>query len=596
MASFEEWKKLQEQRRLERPFYEKALDAGVGAGEVALQMGTGLGTDIVSGIKNTAEAALGIDTLDEAVSDLRTAQDKFTYRPKTVEGQQYSKYLAELFQPWEDIKTDLGSWNLERYGSPEFATAAHMLPDTTVALATLGLGNAFTRGARLKTRGPGGEWIPTPLLENALRDKGMAFQDLSPQTIAALPEIMNQGLLPRTRVGQQAEAALGLEAAQGARHDVLAPLLPKPGGGVKGDPLAKAVLAQGIEPNIVQMIKTSSGPTKFNMALMLGNAESILKNKSNFNEKRPLNVVGNSVGQRLMDLRQIANNEKLRLENIKTNQLKDLRVDPSQIGTAFNESMQQYGIGLTRDADGKLSFDYTGSELLKDYQGQRMLEEVADILDNYDMTNLTASDAHLMKKQIDSLLNYEKIDMGGVSDIGERVAKAVRLATNESIRAVSPEYATVNDRLTSILDAFNMIQRSAGKRIDLFDPETNGRQLGQEMRKLLTNYKAGPELQRAIAELQKVSTNFGIERGDNLADLVEFANFLENRFKVAPSGSFRGIMQESIGDKAVEAAVSGDTLFGAAKDLGLGAYRKARGINDDAAIKALYELIRKGQQ
>jgi len=331
------------------------------------------------------------------------------------------------------------------------------------------------------------------------------------------------------------------------------------------------------------------------MARMLGNADSILKNKSNFNEKRPLNIVGDSVGTRLIDLRKIANEDRVKLEQIKTRELGDLRINTDPISTAFNDSLAQYGINIARNEEGGLDFDYAGSELFKDRQGQRLVEEVTDILDNYDMTNLNGAQAHLIKKQIDSLLNYEKIDMGGVSDIGERVAKAVRLAVNDSIREVSPDYAAVNDRLTSVLDVFNEVQRSAGKRINLFDPETNARQLGQEMRRVLTNYKTGPELERAIKNLQATANKFDLELGDNLSDLVEFANFLETRFKVAPSGSMKGIMQDTLGTQAAESAVSGD-FWGPLQAAGKYAWEKSRGINDDEAIKSLYELIRKGQQ
>jgi len=596
MASYEEFKKMREQRLADRPMTEKALGAAMGAGEVALSGVTGMGTDIVSGLTNLAQVLTGDQTLDQAVSDLRSSQAQYTYQPKTPEGQQYAQFLAEkIGQPYEQMKQGMGETALERTGSPLHATATHMLPDVALTLSTLGLGNLLTRGGRLKTRAPSGDWQPTPVLENALRDKGMTFQDLSSETVARIPESLDSGLLPSTRTGLEAKKALESEAAQGGRIDALAPYqlgAPK----LKADPQAKAVLSQGVEPNIVQMIKTSSGPTRFNMARMLGNADSILKNKSNFNEKRPLNIVGDSVGTRLIDLRKIANEDRIKLEQIKTRELGDLRINTDPISTAFNDSLAQYGINIARNEEGGLDFDYSGSELFKDRQGQRLVEEVTDILDNFDMTNLNGAQAHLIKKQIDSLLNYEKIDMGGVSDIGERVAKAVRLAVNDSIREVSPDYAAVNDRLTSVLDVFNGMQRSAGKRINLFDPETNARQLGQEMRKLLSNYKSGPELEKAIAELQAVSSQFGVEKGDNLADLVEFANFLENRFKVAPSGSLRGVMQETATDRAVEAAASGESLFGFAKEAAKSGYEKIRGINDDEAIKSLYELIRKGQQ
>jgi len=596
MASYEEFKKLREERLAERPLYKKALGAAMGAGEVALSGVTGMGTDIVSGLTNLAQVLTGDQTLDQAVGDLRSSQEQYTYQPKTPEGQQYAQFLAEkIGQPYEQMKQGMGETALERTGSPLHATATHMMPDVALTLSTLGLGNLLTRGGRLKTRAPSGDWQPTPLLENALRDKGMSFLDLDPNTVNAIPETMTSGLLPNTRTGQVTQQALESEAALGARHDALAPYQPKPSGKLGADPQAKAVLSQGVEPNIVQMIKTSSGPTRFNMARMLGNADSILKNKSNFNEKRPLNIVGDSVGTRLIDLRKIANEDRVKLEQIKTRELGDLRINTDPISTAFNDSLAQYGINIARNEEGGLDFDYAGSELFKDRQGQRLVEEVTDILDNYDMTNLNGAQAHLIKKQIDSLLNYEKIDMGGVSDIGERVAKAVRLAVNDSIREVSPDYAAVNDRLTSVLDVFNEVQRSAGKRINLFDPETNARQLGQEMRRVLTNYKTGPELERAIKNLQATANKFDLELGDNLSDLVEFANFLETRFKVAPSGSMKGIMQDTLGTQAAESAVSGD-FWGPLQAAGKYAWEKSRGINDDEAIKSLYELIRKGQQ
>lgn len=597
MSSFSDWKKLQQQRLEERPLGEKIMGAGMGAAETALSLATSFPATAVAGLEGIGRSVAG-QPLPEVVDAIKSREEQLTYAPRSPEGRQYMGAIEEYIgQPYEDIKKSMGGTSIERGLGPEVATASHMMPDVALMLATLGLGNILTRGGRLKYRDVSGNWMPTPMLENALRDRGLTFESLNPSTIAKIPEELppmfgsqsvGLGLTTKSRTGLVGESALESEADIGGRQSALAPY--KVGQGLTKDPIAQSALKQGVPPNIVRMITTADPVSRIGFERMAKNIETYRADASNANDKRPLNIVGDSIGTRLIDLRKVANDRRVKLEQVVNKDLSNKFISPNKVYTNLISKLDEYNIKMDRDKSGKLYFDFSESDVKLDPQSQRLINSLLDALPDGEM--ITGTKAHQIKKQLDGLINYEKISVGDVTPQGKSFLMSIRSGLNDSIRDVSKEYASLNDDLSVILDAFSQMQELAGKKIDMFDPETNAKSLGLLSRKLVTNYASQPLLEQAIFDLQKAADKFGLERGDNLTDLVTFANWLEKEYGTPVSGGFQA-KNEAANERLVEAVQNPSWESAVA-----GAYKygrdKIRGVNDENAFKAIYELIRKG--
>lgn len=571
------------------------LDIGLGAAETLATMGTGWAANIPAGYRGIVSAASG-ESPETVARKVGEVQQALTYEPRTRTGQQTVRGLDETIgQAFRDISKDIGDTAYERFGdSPVAGAAGYSLPTAALEIAGLGAINRLSKGTKLKARDFTGEWQPTQELTNILREQGLTFDQLAPSTIAAIPETLDTGLVPSSRAGGVGKSALEEQARIGGRQDALAPY--KVGDGLKKDPLSLETLKQGFEPGLVQMVKTADPSTRFNMLRMLKSMESLKSNLSGANQNRPLNIVGDSLANRLVNLRDVANTSRKELDNIAVKDLRGKEINPQTVSTSLTDALDKFDVTLRIDNEtGRVIADYDNSMIVKDPKSQRFIDDVLDLLPQ-DGAPVDALRAHKIKRQMDALINYGKTTEGGLTEAGRDVMKAVRAGLNNSIREVSTDYARVNDELSSILGAFDSLQTAVGKRVDLFDPETNTRVLGQEMRTLLTNYKRGPMIEQAVKQLDDVSKTFGVKADDNLADLVMFGNALDKQFGAAARGSFQGTMDAAL-ERASEMTGQGlsqSTLTGLAAEFGKDTIQKMRGINEKNAFKALEDLIRRG--
>lgn len=570
------------------------LDIATGAGELLTTMGTGSAASALAGLRGIWSAA-GEDSPETTSRKIREVQQALTYEPRTRIGQQTVQGVDQMIgEPMRAISQEIGDTAYERYGdSPVAGAAGYTLP--SAALSTIGLGGlkGLSSGVKLKYRDVGGEWMPTPELIDALRQRGLTYEMLSPSAKAGIPESLNKGLVPSSRLDLTAKNALIEQAAIGGRQDALAPY--KVGTQtLEKDPVSIEALKQGFEPGLVQMVKTANPATRFNMLRMLGKMENLKTNLSGANENRPLNIVGDSLGKRLINLRDVANQRTKDLNNIVIKDLRGKQIDTNIVANRLSDALDKYDIVLKRDADGKIYADYDNSMIVKDPKSQKYINDVIDLLPQ-DVTSIDAVTAHKIKRQFDALINYGSTEAGGLTDAGKNVMKDVRIGLNDSIRSVSPEYAAVNDDLTQLIGAFNSIQDAVGKKVNIFDPDMNARTLGQEMRTLITNYKRGPMLEQAIKQIDDASVKYGVKADDNLADLVMFANALDKQFGAAVRGGFQGTMDAAMERAGKMSRSDADvTLTGAAFEAGKAGINKLRNINEQAAFKSLEDLIRRG--
>lgn len=572
------------------------LDVLGGYGETALTMGTGAIAEPVAGLAAMATMPFGADPA-KIVEGVR---EGMTYQPRTEAGQAYLQNVGETLAPVGEALMDasqyLGDKTFDLTGSPLLSTAAYSAPTAILELLGLKGIQRLKSPVKLKTRDVAGNWKATPELENMLRDRGLIFDQLDPNAKAAIPEILDPKILGQT-TKSKTQPAFVEQIKAGGRENALAPYVLE-AGKATADPLAQAAIKQGFDEGLVQAIKTTTPATRFNMLRMLGQMERIKTNQSAAGLSRPIDVVGNSLAARIKFLDAQRQKDVARLNTLARTELKGVQVNAAKVVDDLAARLaEKYEVRLF-DEFGNPNPDFTRSYLSKNTAAQKALREAIDILKEYD--SVDAADAHRVKKVFDELVDYKKSsNVGQMTKAEQDIFKTVRKSLNQIVRDSSPEYAQVNDRLTRTLEAFDNLQQAAGKKTNLFD-DTAGQQLGQESRKLLTNYNSRIPLSNAMKEIDDLVASYGGEFSDNLYDQVMFASNIDDMFGAAARDSFKGTMQNSLKGSPILGGTLTAGVYGGPKGAATQAavnvvksgYDKMRGVNQDEAFKAMRALLR----
>jgi hypothetical protein len=192
------------------------------------------------------------------------------------------------------------------------------------------------------------------------------------------------------------------------------------------------------------------------------------------------------------------------------------------------------------------------------------------------------------------MIDYKKSSQGGLTPTGERIAKSVRKALNESVRAVDDDYARVNDTLSTSLTALNDFTDVLGPSINVFE-EGAAKAVGRDLRGLLSNRKTQTKLENAVTQLDKVAKDLGGDFTDDIGDLVNFSGILESRFGSTKRNSFAGQIGSEAARTAKQIAQGRGGMTDMAIDLAAKGVEKARKINDQEAFKSINRLLRENQ-
>jgi len=201
-----------------------------------------------------------------------------------------------------------------------------------------------------------------------------------------------------------------------------------------------------------------------------------------------------------------------------------------------------------------------------------------------------------MKRQLDSMINFQKKSQGGFSEEGRNFAKGIRSTINNTLRELDSEYAAVNDRLSSSITALEDFDKVTGIKTSIY-ADNASEAIGQELRKLLSNYGVRSEQAEAIAQLNDVASKLGGKFNTDLYDLVNFGKMLDDNIKpVSARGSLQAELQTATSN-AVNAgldAVTGNNVGLARSALNKGAdyVNKRRGIDDDNQYLAIQQLLK----
>ena len=567
----------------------------IGSLEALGSVASGIVAEPVAGLAGLAETAVsGPEAGEERIQQVREAM---TYEPRTETGQERLRGVGETLAPiGEAIDAPMsaaGEFILEKTGSPALATATYSAPYAAMEVFGLKGLNKLRKGTRLIDDAG----APTKALRKQLNKQGLVYENLTPESKSMIPQVANKNILPSLtgdapRMGAKgaAERALKQQLRSGSRDDALAGLR-LAGDEVKGDALGARAMTQGFLPGDVQMVKTANKATKKNMGEMLNIMERVKKNSSLADKIRPTDVAGKSVMRRLRYIRDKATDARNELNNIAKTKLKGKEIDRQGVLRKLDDSLENLGVKQEISDAGVPVLDFKGSIISKNKRSQKAIKDAIDLLSESETPD--AYRAHIVKRQLDDLIDFNKRLDGGLSDEGRRVLMGLRKELNNSIRAVDSDYARVNDVLSQSLGVMEDMQDVVGKKYDLFDPSASS-VLGTKLRRILSNADSRIQIRDSVVRADEVAKSLGGKFDDSVSDLMGFANALDDRFGTTAGSSFAGQIKQSLKQGAREGATRGG-LVDRGFELGGEAVKKARGIDDFGAFESMRDLLNRSQ-
>ena len=445
---------------------------------------------------------------------IESIQDALTYMPKSVAGQ---KSLGALGQ---GLEATLGTGGLdilgvgeegskqavEQYGAgPVEETAYYILPDALSALT----GMKAIRSAQgpVKLKNPDGS--PTPELEKILGSRNLVYSVLSDEAKAQIPAEINRKALSG-EAEFSAKPLIEQEIQRGETQQGLAGFT-RSGG---KDRAALQAIDLGFDPAVVQGLKVASGPTRFNMFKMVNDHEALIADPLNPKVRRPTETVGDVIQTRMNFLTDKKKRAGTELKQIAEQELKGVDVPYMRINDLFAKQMDELGVDYEIGDDGKpllykngkSTINFEGSRIQADEGSQKVIRQAADLIAK--TKNPDAYGMHVLKQQLDSLINWEKMSNNGIPESGRNFAKALRTEANDIVRELNPKYAKMNDVLSRIIDTEDNLLDSMTRAVRESVGDGDYRALGQEFRKLFSEYGNSYRLDSALRQLDDTVEKF----------------------------------------------------------------------------------------
>lgn len=565
------------------------------AGETLLGQLESAGTLLTGGIADPLSKLvdIGVTGFDDVQAGNVAGQqvrEALTYMPQTEGGQAVLGSMGNVLAPVGEFFGQVGEAVKGGVQSLTGSEKAGEITKDVLSLAPEVAGLAalkFRGGVKLKENG-----VPTRELRDILQERGLTYEALTPEAQNAIPDTLPATVTPRG----QAKSVSGRVAAEdiqaGGRQGGLATLDVK-GSKVVPDPLGQEAVKQGFDERIVQVAKSTTPETRADMLKMLQRMEAFKAGKTDL---RPSDIAGQAAVNRIQFIRDKANQARTELNEIARNKLAGKPMDVTPVMQNLQSSLDDLGATVL-SANGRPVVSYKGSIIEKDPGSQRVINDLLDLMSGGQLgAPVDALRFHNLKRQIDAIVDYGKSGKEGIPASGERLLKSIRRSLNESLRQVDPEYARVNDTISTSLKVFDDIEDSVGTKIDIFGPSAD-RAVGQQLRRLFSNTQARVAMEDALKQLDDVSRQFGGDFNNSAYDLAQFATNLDKRFGAVAETSLQGVMESAV-NRGAQAATQGATMTVTqmAADFLKKKANEARGISDYNAMRAMEELLKRNAQ
>jgi hypothetical protein len=435
------------------------------------------------------------------------------------------------------LSAELGDKVFEETGSPFLATLAYSLPTASVEA----VGVKFTKPARVAAR-------------NAKRLK----------SIEKANDVLSN---PQSAKNVEFMVSDGKRVADAA---------------------AKSALAQGFDPATVAFTKGASKADRSKFLKMTRVKKQAMDDLRFAAENRPSDVVGDSLAKRVNHIAKVNRSAGSRLDGV-ASKLEGQKVDLSTTRSSFLDSLADEGVTVSIDDAGKTTLDYTGSTFEGLQAPQDAINSITGRLDRLG-ADADALQAHRAKRFID-----EGITLGGKAGEGLRgrsqgLILELRRGIDDALDSKFRNYRRVNDAYAKTISVLNDFQDAAGKRVNLKGKDA-AKAVGQESRKLLSNYNTRVMMSDAIKKMEDVAVDTGLKINDDILSQVMYADILDRTFGVSAQRSLAA--ETAKGARGAEILTATQEPVTAAARVGAALVDRARGRSPEKAFSALEEILKR---
>lgn len=317
-------------------------------------------------------------------------------------------------------------------------------------------------------------------------------------------------------------------------------------GRIVPDATQRELVRKGVTDKALVTLRDMSSADKKIALEMLGKAENNVKKMPGAEFDLPSNIIGRQ-GMKRFDV--IVDAQKKASRDIGAAVKTNLSKKPVDISPEFDDFIDQLeGLRIDVFAKGGPNF----SESLINSSNVTPIRNVLNrVKANYD----DAAELHEIKQYITNQINYSKPNTKPLDSRAENALKAFRAKINQRLRDMSKPYAEANDRFAKAASTIKPFTDVMGKQ---FDPESDrvADYVGQELRKVLSNYRTSNNLVTAIKNLDEVAAEFGGKFDDSILDQVVLNSELERMFGSFKPNSAQGIAEKA-GDLVLDRALGG---------------------------------------
>jgi hypothetical protein len=359
---------------------------------------------------------------------------------------------------------------------------------------------------------------------------------------------------------------------------------------VQSDPQASEALKQGWDAAVLGSIKASSDLDKAKNQKAL-NIYKLGKKSASFAAKnRPSGVIGDSMMTSVNFLMNAKSTSGKQVDDIAKGQLRGRPVNFDQPMSIFISDLADIGVAVERGPNGKFRVNLKGSDIEGDRAGATLLNRVLERLGDTKVPD--AYGVHRAKRYIDTQVDYGKKLANPLTKEAQRVVKKLRRNLNTALGDEFPQYREANTKFSESLQALDDIQEAVGKKVD-FDSDRAGEAFGTALRKVLSNYGSRNTIIDAIDRVETTSKKYGLQIKEDLMNQIIFVNEIDRMFGAVAKGSMKGIFEQSLqkGSDFARSSAAEKAIMLAGK---LG--EAVRGINEENAIKAIEEILRRQAQ
>lgn len=348
------------------------------------------------------------------------------------------------------------------------------------------------------------------------------------------------------------EAVAGSKPDEAARYILKKTGNPKKPYKATKDTLAiRAIEKQDIPEAMVNSIKELS-PTDKQAAQKMLNIIKIGRTNTAFRDAhRPGDILGDTLKGKIDYISDVNTKARKQLNTYVNTALKGKPVNIDDALHGFATQLDDLGVTVTQTKNGKLVPDFDGALKLNTNDRKPIKEAIRKINSVLERGPMTADTAHDLKRALDNEIPWDATSK--MTSEGEAVLKGLRHDINESLRQSFDKYAEINKVLEDTTGALKNIAKAAGRKYNP-DSENAGAYLGQELRKLATNYNSRIPLTDSLNEVEAIARKYGMDSGADVARQASIVNDLEDLFGEAARRSLRGEQRKATRDALKETA------------------------------------------